>query len=601
MEQTLLQTFTLAIFAGILIQVLTEKFKMPGIVFLIITGVCLGPQCLGWIHPEALGDGLGVLTSLGVALILFEGGLCLDLNSLKTVNKSVYNMTIFGTLIHIFGGAVLAHYIVGLSWELSILYGSFISIAGITAINLILDRVKVKKEVTTIMRSEGIFSDAIGAFLSVGILQFILAAKDASIVDLVYDFSERLLIGVFIGFLMGWILGRILKHRFVNLELINLSVLAWVFLTYFLSNMMVSNTGIMAVAVAGFAVQREKIPQLATLKHFKGQLTVLFIAVLFILIAADLDLAVLSRVGAWGVLVSLLIVFLVRPLAVFTSNHGLLNFKDKIFISWIGPKGIVAASVASLFKIILEKNGIDQGMILESLVFVTIMVTEALPGLSARSMARWCDCLVEKNNIIIVGANSLGRTLAIAFKAIGKTVVMIDNNIDRCKIAQEGGLEVIHGNCLDPQILEAANAEGSSVLIATTANAEVNYLACKLAKELYKIPELYPAIDLPHKGMQHDLVDEIGGNLAYAKPVVIEDWKEAIDANDVMIVDIVLTGKGGILSSIELPGLDSIDWIPLILKSKDKYFFAHADQIWHQSDLLIYLVKSPKLIENKTT
>jgi NhaP-type Na+/H+ or K+/H+ antiporter len=596
-EQILLQTFTIAIFAGILIQVITEKFKMPGIVFLILTGASLGPQCLGWIHPEALGDGLGVLISLGVALILFEGGLCLDLNSLKTVNKSVYNMTVIGTLIHIVGGAILAHYLVGLSWGISVLYGSFISIAGITAINLILDRVKVKKEVTTIMRSEGIFSDAIGAFLSVGILQFILAAKGASVVTLVYQFTERLFVGVLIGFLMGWILGKILKHKWVNIELINLAVLAWVFMTYFLSNMVESNTGVMAVAVAGFAVQREKIPQLATLKHFKSQLTVLFIAVLFILIAADLDLSILGRVGGLGVIVSLLIIFVVRPLAVFTSNHGLLSFKDKVFISWIGPKGIVAASVASLFKLILEKNGIEDGMILESLVFVTIIVTETLPGLTARSMARWCDCLVPMNSIIIVGANALGRTLAMAFKEIGKPVILIDNNIDRCQIAEEEGIEVIHGNCLDPQVLEAANAERTSVLIATTANAEVNFLACKLAKELYKIPELYPAIDLPHKGLQHELVSEIGGNLAYAKPVSIEDWKIAIDANEVKIVDIMLTGKGGILSSIELAGLESSDWIPLILKSKDKYFFAHADQIWHQSDLLIYLVKSPKTIE----
>ncbi len=595
-EQILLQTFVIAIFAGILIQVLTEKFKMPGIVFLILTGASLGPQGLGLIHPDILGDGLAVLISLGVALILFEGGLCLDLNSLKTVNKSVYNMTIIGTLIHIIGGALLAHYLVGLSWGISILYGSFISIAGITAINLILDRVKIKKEVTTIMRSEGIFSDAIGAFLSVGILQFILAAKGASIVVLIYDFTEKLFIGVFIGFLLGWTLGKILKHKLVDLELTNLVVLAWVFITYYLSNLVEANTGIMAVAVAGFAVQREKIPQLATLKYFKSQLTVLFIAVLFILISADLDLTILSKVGGIGVVVSILIIFVVRPLAVFTSNHGLLSFKDKLFISWIGPKGIVAASVASLFKIILEKNGIEQGMILESLVFVTIIITETVPGLSARTMAKWCDCLVTINSIIIVGANALGRTLAMAFKEIGKPVILIDNNIERCKIAQEEELEVIHGNCLDPQVLEAANAERTAVLIATTANAEVNFLACKLAKELYKIPELYPAIDLPHKGLQHDLVDQIGGNLAYAKPVSIEDWKIAIDANEVKIVDIMLTGKGGILSAIELEGLDSLDWIPLILKSKDKYFFAHADQIWHQSDLLIYLVKSPKVI-----
>ncbi len=591
-EQILLQTFTIAIFVGVLIQVVTEKFKMPGIVFLILAGILIGPQCLGWIHPDALGSGLEVLISLGVALVLFEGGLCLDLDSLKTVNKSVSKMMTIGILVHIIGGAILAHYIVGLDWIIGVLYGSFISIAGITAINLILERVRVKKEVTTIMRSEGIFSDAIGAFISVGVLQFILASNSPSIVSLAYQFVEKLFVGVFVGFFMGWVLGKILKHKLVDHELINLTVLAWIFLCYYVSNLVEPNTGILAVAVAGFAVQREKIPQLMNLKYFKSQLSVLFIAVLFILIAADLNLEILSRVGLWGVLVSFLIMLVVRPTAVFLSNWGLLSFKDKVFISWIGPKGIVAASVASLFKIMLVKHGIEQGLILESLVFVTIIVTEIVPGLTARNMARACDCLIEMNSIIIVGANALGRTLAMAFLEIGKSVVIIDNNFDRCQIAKEEGIDVVHGNCLDPEVLRAANAERTTVLIATTSNAEVNFLVCKLAKELYRIPELYPAIDLPHKGVQHKLVDEIGGNLAYAKPVSIEDWKRAIDESDVRIVDIVLAGKGGMLADITIEGVDNDNWIPLILKSKDKYYFAHTDQSWVPGDILIYLLKT---------
>ena len=268
-SQILLQTITLAITAGILMQVLAEKVRLPSIVFLMIAGLLLGPEGFGLIEPKVLGPGLEVLVSLAVALILFEGGLSLDFNEFKSVNKSVRNMLSLGLVITILGSSMAAHFVMGLDWYMSALFGSFMSITGLTVINPILRRVRVKRDLATILRSEGILSNPLGAFIAVGVLEVILASSEQTWLDFSYTLIWKVVVGLAFGFVMGWVLGKLLKKRYIGDDLKNLVVLAWVFATFYLSNLIEPNTGILAVVITGFAVQKEKIPQLNTLKRFK--------------------------------------------------------------------------------------------------------------------------------------------------------------------------------------------------------------------------------------------------------------------------------------------------------------------------------------------
>lgn len=592
--QTVLQTITISVAAGIAMQVLSQKARLPSIAFLMFAGIILGPQFLNLVDPLALGPGLEVLVSLAVALILFEGGLSLDFASFKTVNQSVRNMLSIGLIITLVGSAIAAKFLLCLSWSLSFLFGSFMTITGLTVINPILQRVKVDRKIATILRSEGILSNPIGAFISVGILEVILASKQQTWMFFIYAFLFKICVGLFVGFVLGWALGRILKNRsYIEDDLKNLVVFAAVFVIFFTSNLIESNTGILAVVVAGFAVQRENIPQLQKLKRFKGQLSVLFISILFILISANLKIDSLISLGWRGLAIVALSMLLIRPLAIFLSNIGILSFREKLFISWIGPKGIVSASVASLFTLILVKNQINDAELVEAMVFLVIMATVIIQGMSARRAAAACKCLLTDGAIIVVGGNALGRTLATAFKELGKEVVLIDSNQDHCDLSLRDNIETVCGNALDVEVLNNANIDRTSLLIATTANSEVNYLVCQFARELYSIPEVYPAIDSPEKGVHDHFVSEIGGNLAYAKPVNIEDWKEAVDEDRVRILDMDMPepDPGDLLSDFKLPNIDDNDWIPLILKRKTGYFFVHADQLWSEGDTLIYLCK----------
>jgi NhaP-type Na+/H+ or K+/H+ antiporter len=522
-------------------------------------------------------------------LILFEGGLLIDLNSYKKTTNTVRNILSFGVIITVLGSAAAAHYLLGVDWMLGLLYGAFMSNAGVTVINPILDRVKIKSEIGNILRAEGILTKPIGTFIAIGLLEIVIASSP-SVGMFFYQLSKQLIIGVLIGYLMGFILGKLLKKRFISTDLKNLVVLAWVFGTYFLCNLIEKNTGALAVVMAGFAVQRENIPQLSTLKKFKGQLSILAISVLFIVVSANMDLATLLSAGWKGLLVVMILIFIIRPIAIFFSSGKELNLKEKIFVSWIGPKGVVATSIASLTCLILKKHGIPNVSLIESVSYLTVFITVLLQGSTAKIVAEWCGCLIKSSTVMIVGANALGRILGTAFKEIGRDVVLIDNNPVHCKLAEEDGLTIVQGNALDMDVLEGAGIAKTNVLIATTANSEVNFLVSTLAKEEFRVAEVYPAIDAPHKGVNPKLVDDIGGNLAYAKAVSIQDWKDAAEADQVKIEDRVLNGSGQ-LCNLEIDGLDSNNWIPLILKRKDAYYFVHADQNWSHGDILVYLSK----------
>ena len=199
---------------------------------------------------------------------------------------------------------------------------------------------------------------------------------------------------------------------------------------------------------------------------------------------------------------------------------------------------------------------------------------------------------MEQGTVIIVGANAIGKTLATAFNEIGQETVLIDNNALHCYNSSSENLNIIHGNCLDPAILEAAEIYKAGMLIATTANSEVNFLACQMAKDEYKVSKVYPAIDSPDKGVQQKLVEQIGGDLAFAKPANVSDWKEAVDHNQVKIFEWALEGSGGKLEDLQSPDYPVDDWLPLIIKREAQYHFAHSAMQWSEGDIVVALVKS---------
>lgn len=418
--------FTLALVAGIAAQVLANFVKVPSIVFLLLFGLLLGPDGLGWVHPQVMGSGLEALVSLAVALILFEGGLNLRLQRLNQVSDSLRNLVLLGSLLTLVGGAAAAHYLGEFPWRLAFLFGSLVVVTGPTVINPILKRVRVDSAVSTLLEGEGVLIDPIGAILAVVVLQVVLSGHPSFLMAL-EQLSSRLAIGSAVGALGGWLMGSFLlwSRQFLTEELRNSVVLAGALGVFALAQSLRSEAGLMAVVMAGLVVRQKAAIAERGVRQFHGQLVVLAISVIFILLTATLSLKAVFALG-WGSLATVLCLMLViRPLSVWLCTwRSDLNWRQKLFVAWLAPRGIVAASVASLFAILLTERGITGGDALKALVFLTISVTVTVQGLTAAWVARWLG-LDQGSSTIIIGDHPLTNQLAQLMRSLNQTVEVI--------------------------------------------------------------------------------------------------------------------------------------------------------------------------------
>ncbi|MDX2271970.1 MAG: sodium:proton antiporter [Cyanobacteriota bacterium] len=409
----LLLLITVALVAGIAAQVIANFFKVPGIVFLLPLGILVGPDGLGLVHPQSLGIGLDVLVSLAVALILFEGGLNLRWQQLSQVSQSLRNLVTVGTALTLLGGSIAAHYLAEFPWSLAFLYGSLVVVTGPTVINPILKRVRLDEAVSTLLEGEGVLIDPIGAVLGVVVLQVILSGNP-NLVMAAEQLGGRLLIGATIGAVGGWLMGSFLlwSRQYLTEELRNSVVLAGALAVFALAQSLLSESGLMAVVVAGLVVRQKAAIAERSVRQFHGQLVVLAISVLFILLTASLSIKAVLALG-WGAVATVGVLMVgVRPLSVWLCTwQSDLNWRQKLFISWLAPRGIVAASVASLFGILLTERGITGGDALKALVFLTIAMTVMIQGLTATWAARWLR-LDQGRHTVIVGNHPLAQQLA---------------------------------------------------------------------------------------------------------------------------------------------------------------------------------------------
>ena len=200
----------LTVVSGITAQVLGDYLKVPSIVFLLLFGIILGADGLGVLHPNLLGEGLEVIVSLSVALILFEGGLNLELRELGRVSTSLRNLVTIGTLITLIGGGMAAHWLGEFPWPIAFLYASLVVVTGPTVVGPLLKQVQVDRQVAALLEGEGVLIDPVGAILAVLVLDIILNG-DADPVRLISGLVLRLGIGGAIGAAGGWVIGFFLK------------------------------------------------------------------------------------------------------------------------------------------------------------------------------------------------------------------------------------------------------------------------------------------------------------------------------------------------------------------------------------------------------
>lgn len=482
----LLSVVSLAIFAGIISQILAYKLRSPAIVPLLIIGSVLGQ--VGVLHPEQLGEGLHTIVQIGVAIILFEGGLSLKIKNFKEAPQVIRNLITIGVFVTWILGTLAAYLFIPElrnpnGFKIALLFGALITVSGPTVIIPLLKVVKTKRKVSTILKWEGILIDPIGALLAVIMLTFLNTSASGGM--LIREFLISISIGLVFGGTAAFILDRLLRARdLIPEEMRNLVVLGMVIVVFAVSNWVQSETGILAVTVAGFGLGILNPSGLREIEAFKGQLTTLMVSILFILLAARLDLHAIWYLGLPGLAVLLVVLFVIRPVNVFISSYkSLLSLREKLFLSWVAPRGIIAAAVASLFADTL-KNSTEfsqQAGYVESLTFLIIAGTVFFQGATARLIGKLLKVVEpDPNGIVIVGANIAARYLTKSFKALGIEVLLIDSNTHLISLAKKENISAETANAISPDIIEELELSGFGKLLAMTPNEKVNILACQL-------------------------------------------------------------------------------------------------------------------------
>ena len=449
---------------GIIAQWFAYKLKIPSILPLILIGLFVGPistlfseDGTKWIEPVWNGmeglfprERLFNFVSLAIGIILFEGGLTLKKDEILNVGNSIMRLISIGSLVTFIGGGIAAHYIFGLSWQISLLFSALIIVTGPTVIGPILRNIPLKKDVSAVLKWEGILIDPIGALVAVLVYEFIIVGEGHNYTqEALIEFGKIVIIGFSIGFTSAYAMYYAIKHRVIPHYLLNVITLAAVLGVFVLSDLFAKESGLLAVVIMGMVLGNQKIAELKEILYFKESLSILLISILFILLAANINIDEMLLIYNWNTLfLFLVVVFILRPIGVFLSTHkSKLKFNEKLFISWVGPRGIVAAGIASLFGLKLVLRGEPGAEFITPLVFMIVLGTVILNATTARIFAKIVGVfLTSSDGILIVGASPFSRVIAKYFMNIGRRVVVIDRNEINVEKAKNEGIEALEAN-----------------------------------------------------------------------------------------------------------------------------------------------------------
>jgi len=388
----------ITVFAGACARLFSSFTGFPSVVILLLSGLFIGRSGLGLVEPLDLGQGLETIVGLLVCLVLFEGGLNLKLPE-GNIRNTVLKISLVRLFISLSAGIFIAHWLAGLSWQVSGIYSAIVLATGPTVVSPLVEQIKLVSPLSEVLKAEGLLLEPIGAVLALLLLELTLGDL-RGINDVFIALMQRLGGGVLIGLSAGWLLSEILKKIKNEASFgIELQVtLGFIFLVYGICEYFLPESGLPASVAAGFIVGKREVIDKERLDNLIGELAQLAITVLFPLLAADVSWGELSPLGWGGVVCVFMLMVIVRPISIWIATMGRdLNLKEKIFLAWLAPRGIVTAAVASLFSIRLEQAGILGAGRLQGLVFLTILMTVGIQGLSAKPLVNRLK-LVQKNN-----------------------------------------------------------------------------------------------------------------------------------------------------------------------------------------------------------
>jgi NhaP-type Na+/H+ or K+/H+ antiporter/Trk K+ transport system NAD-binding subunit len=529
MSQHLAVNLGLIVALGIAAQWLAWRVRIPAIILLVAAGLAIGPV-LGWVQPSRdFGNILHALVALSVAVILFEGGLNLRWHEYRETGIDVIRLVSIGLLMTWTLGSASAHYIAHLSWPIAVIFGAIIVVTGPTVITPLLKQAKLQRRPAALLKWEGIINDPVGALLAVLVFEYFSASEHTPIlVDVLGDLGMSLAFAVIVGaavaYLLSWSFLRGLVPEYLKAPV----MLATILILYVSLNRFQDEAGLLGVTAAGVVLANRHLRNIDELRRFKEYITVILVSVVFILLTADIDPGVLAHLDGRSAALLAAIIFVVRPIAVYAATLGShMDWRERLLVAWVAPRGIVAAAVAGLFAPRLIEKGYGGAEQLLPLVFALIVTTVVVHGLSIGWLARRLKLAAQRaNGLLIVGASPWSVELAHTLQDLKVPTILSDTSWNHLHGARMAGVrQTHHGEILSERSEETLELNEISHLLAATANDAYNALVCtRFAPEIgrnqvYQLPSMHKE----ENGIK-EVARTLRGRIAFDEDTRYEDF-----------------------------------------------------------------------------
>ena len=494
-EGAVIQTILFSIILGATGIVLSDKFRVPGIIFYFAMGIISGPSLTGLLNPRALGDGLSIMITVFVIIILFEGGFSLNINQIRSLRSVLFRDITLTVIVTAPAAYLSARYIAMLPWEISLIFASLVVVTGPTVIKPVIRYIALSNKVKNFLNAESVLIDAVGAILAILTLEFVLTRHE--IVLSIAGFAGAMIAGSASGILFGFAIRYIIcKTKFIPPVANSFFVLGAVFLSYISSEAIAPESGLLAVVIVGIILSNMNYREKESILNFKEQITRIVISILFVLLSANFNIRHINLYLTEGLIVVFIIITARFPVIFLSTGKEDFSVRERLFISWLGPRGIIALSVASIAAIKLNASGIEKAYTLEILVFMLISVTVVLQGMSAKKLAARLKILMKGDrNIIILGVNNISLMVAEKWRNDKTAVLFVDSSSKNCRLAEQKGFASCEGNALDPGTYSAIEMDDFTSVLAALDNNEINVIFCNFMKDTFGIKNLYTILN----------------------------------------------------------------------------------------------------------